>query len=128
MKFWPVSKIFLRSFPIFAHFIFNLIPNFHFDSDDLQYYYKIFIIQLCIYIPGDDLLCGNALLELPARVAVALSSCFEQIRDNDLELSFEALPATTAVLPNIQEVQLLFDFAQKLKNLRVNSIYILKEL
>ena len=91
----------------------------HFCVDFAMFCCFIVVFKVILLSAGEDLLNGSSLLQLPANVVVVLNSCFEHIRDFDLELSFETLPATTHIIPNMQKVQLLFDFAQKLKKLRV---------
>lgn len=70
------------------------------------------------------LLSDEGKLSLPAEALVVVNKAFETIRGTaDFDSSFEATPANTSKLPHLQDVQMLFDFVQKLSRLKVQLTY-----
>ena len=70
---------------------------------------------------GELLLTGHAYLALSAASIVALNASLERIQESDLESSFEATPSNTTKIPLCSEIQMLYDFTQKLIKLKVRQ-------
>ena len=76
---------------------------------------------MCIVVSGEQLLDGSAYLSLSANCVAALNTAFDRIHEADLEISFETLPTNNPRVPFMNEIQILYDFVQKITKLKVRT-------
>jgi hypothetical protein len=82
---------------------------------------KLSLILYTFYL-GELLLSDEGKLSLPASALRAVNRAFETIStDEDFETSFEATPASSSKIPHLHNVQMLYDFVQKLTRLKVSK-------
>ena len=80
---------------------------------------SLYITSYISTIVGEQLLNATAYLSLSANSVVTINAAFERIHETDMELSFEALPSNSPNIPFGNEVQMLYDFVQKLVKVKV---------
>lgn len=83
---------------------------------------QLFLWAHLYYILGELLLSDDGKLTVPAGKLIVVNHAFETVLHNeeDFETSFEATPANSAKIPHLHNVQIVYDFVQKLRRLKVN--------